>query len=95
MTTLTLVRIHGRVSDPQPAAFHELNAAKYIGTNRTHFRVLVLRGDIPYIVHQHGKTRLYLKSDLDDYLLSRPKLRITDGRKPADGSKENEYERQS
>jgi hypothetical protein len=92
VTRLALIPVHG--SEAMPAAFHELAAAKYIGTNRTHFRDLVLRGDIPYIVHQYGKTRLYLKSDLDDYLLSRPKHKITGGRKPADDSQEKKHERQ-
>ena len=95
MTKLALVPVHSRVSDPQPAAFHEQAAAKYIGTNRTHFKDLVLQGDIPFIVHQYGKTRLYLKSDLDDYLLSRPKHKMIAGRKPADVSKEKLHERQS
>ena len=56
---------------PQPAAFHELAAAKYIGVNRTAFRKLVfdLRL-IPYAEHINGKTRIYLRSDLDAYLAS-------------------------
>lgn len=94
MTKLALIPVHDRTPKATPAAFHENAAVEYIGTNRTHFKELVLRGDIPFIVHQYGKTRLYLKSDLDDYLLSRPKHKILDGRKPADDSKENENERQ-
>ncbi len=54
----------------QPAAMHELAAAKYIGTNRTYFRQLVERGVIPFTVHLVGKARLYLRSDLDAYLCS-------------------------
>jgi excisionase family DNA binding protein len=95
MTKLALVPVHGKISEALPAAFHENAAAKYIGTNRTHFRDLVVRGNIPFVVHQYGKTRLYLKSDLDDYLLSRPKHKIVDGRKPADGSEEKDNERQN
>jgi len=89
LTKLALVPVHGKISEALPAAFRENAAAKYIGTNRTHFKDLVIRGDIPFIVHQYGKTRLYLKSDLDDYLLSRPKHKMIAGRKPADGSGEN------
>ena len=88
MTKLALVPVHGKIAEALPAAFHENAAAKYIGTNRTHFKELVHRGDIPFIVHQYGKTRLYLKSDLEDYLLSRPKHKMIAGRKPADASEE-------
>ena len=86
MTNFALVPVHGKISEALPAAFRENAAAKYIGTNRTHFKDLVIHGDIPFIVHQYGKTRLYLKSDLDDYLLSRPKHKMIGGRKPADDS---------
>ena len=95
MANLALIPVHSKISAPQPAAFHELAAARYIGTNRTHFRELVVRGDISFVVHRYGKTRLYLKSDLDGYLLSRPKHKMAAGRKPADAYEEKVHERQN
>jgi len=70
MAELALVPIHKRIPDPQPAAFHELAAAKYIGMNRTRFRELVFAGIVSYAEHINGKTRIYLREDLDDYLKS-------------------------
>ena len=70
MSRLALIPLHDRVVDPQPAAFHELAAAKYAGLCRTAFRELVQAGLIPYAEHVNGKTRIYLRSDIDSYLLS-------------------------
>lgn len=70
--TLVLVPLK-EVGGMQPAAFHELAAARYIGTNRTGFRELMMAGRIPYTMHANGKTRIYLRADLDDYLNSLPK----------------------
>jgi len=70
MTRLELVPIHDRIKDPQPAAFHELAAAKYTGLCRTKFRELVKAGLIPFAEHANGKTRIYLRYDLDEYLKS-------------------------
>ena len=70
MSRLALVSVHDRVADPQPAAFHELAAAKYVGMSRTKFREIVRDGLIPFAEHANGKTRIYLRADLDAYLES-------------------------
>jgi excisionase family DNA binding protein len=57
----------------QPAAFRELEAAKYIGSNRTDFRRLVDQGAIPYTAHVGHRSRIYLREDLDAYLRSLPR----------------------
>ncbi|MDR0843036.1 MAG: helix-turn-helix domain-containing protein, partial [Acidobacteriota bacterium] len=66
MTRLTLVPVHD-VTSSQPAAFHELAAAKYLGMSRTTFRSVVRAGLIPYAEHVGGKARIYLRSGLDAY----------------------------
>jgi hypothetical protein len=71
-SNLALVEVR-KTADPQPAAFHELAAAKYIGSNRTHFRDLVDAGLIPYTTHAGHPTRIYLREDLDAYLRSLPR----------------------
>jgi hypothetical protein len=68
--------------DPQPAAFHELAAAKYLGMNRTSFRELLMSGVIPYTCHLNGKTRIYLRSDLDNYLASLEKRKMQSRENP-------------
>ncbi len=65
--TLTLIDIR-QVKDPQPAAFHESAAARYLGMNRTSFRQLLKLGVIPFAMHANGKTRIFLRDDLDAYL---------------------------
>lgn len=67
----------------QPAAFHELAAAKYLGMNRTSFRVLVFSGVIPYSEHLNGRTRIYLRSDLDAYLETLPRRRMGQRENPS------------
>lgn len=65
---LTLVDIDKSTT---PAAFHEAAAARYVGMNRFYFRRdLVDSGLVPYTFHVNGKTRIYLRSDLDAYLSS-------------------------
>jgi excisionase family DNA binding protein len=54
----------------RPAAFHELAAARYVGLCRPYFRDLVMSGAIPYRQHLGRPTRIYLKADLDAYLMS-------------------------
>lgn len=81
-SNLALVEIKRKTDDAQPAAFHELAAAKYIGSNRTDFRKLMMAGAIPFIFHLNGKTRLFLRSDLDDYLSSREKHRMVPRENP-------------
>lgn len=56
--------------DLQPAAMHELAAAKYLGMSRTAFRELVFGGLIPFAEHVNGKARIYLRAHLDYYLRS-------------------------
>jgi hypothetical protein len=74
-TRLALVPICDEHQAP-PAAMHEGAAARYVGMNRTAFRELLLRGIISYTVHLNGKTRIYLRSDLDAYLESLPRRRM-------------------
>ena len=59
-----------------PAAMHELAAARYLGMNRTSFRELLFSGQMPWTTHLNGKRRIYLKTDLDRYLESRPRSRM-------------------
>ena len=68
--TLKLCEVHDRIADPQPAAFYEAAAAEYVRMCRTKFRELVKDGLIPFAYHVHGKTRIYLRADLDAYLES-------------------------
>ena len=68
MPRLALVSVHDRVPDLQPAVMHELAAAKYAGMNRTAFRKVVRAGLVPFAEHTYGKTRIYLRADLDDYI---------------------------
>ncbi len=75
-TRLALVPV-SEEQDAAPAAMHELAAARYIGMNRTAFRDLVFSGIIPYSMHLNGVRRIYLKSDLDCYLKSLPRRRMT------------------
>ena len=70
MAKLALIPIHSRISEPQPAAFHELAAAKYVGMCRSKFREIVRDGLVSYAEHANGQTRIYLRSDLDTYLES-------------------------
>ncbi len=70
---LALVPIIEQPKASPPAAMHELDAARYIGTNRTSFRELVFDGHIPFRTHLNGKRRIYLRRDLDLYLESLPK----------------------
>jgi excisionase family DNA binding protein len=66
----------GKVKDPQPAAFHEKGASKYLGMSRPKFLELVYSGTLPFTTHANGSKRLYLRSDLDTYLDSRPRSRM-------------------
>lgn len=42
-----------------------LEAAEYLGVGRTSFDKIVKQGELPYVVV--GKTKRYLKKDLDEY----------------------------
>ena len=81
---LALVEIK-KTTDPQPAAFHEAGARKYLNINRQDFLHLVHSGIILFTTHANGKKRLYLKSDLDKYLDSRPRstMALRECSKPA------------
>jgi hypothetical protein len=71
MSRLELVPLHDRVVDPPPAVFYEAAAAKYVRMSRTKFRKdVVFAGLISYAEHVNGKARIYLRSDLDNYLKS-------------------------
>ncbi len=73
---LAVVEIREDIQDPQPAAFHEKGACKYLCISRPNFLELVYSGMIPFTTHANGSKRLYLKVDLDEYLASRPKCRM-------------------
>ncbi len=72
---LILVSVN-EVGTPQPAAFHEHAAMKYLGMNRAAFREIVFAGLIPFTIHVNGSKRIYLRSDLDAYLESLPRSRM-------------------
>ena len=82
MNKLALVSLH-EVKALQPAAMYEADAAKYLGISRPTFRDLLFSGAISYVEHAHGKTRVFLRSDLDEYLSSLPKRKMA-GRKPVE-----------
>jgi len=65
---LVLLPVTDSIRESSPAVFHELDAAKYLGMNRTAFRELVFSGLIPFSEHVNGKRRIYLRADLDSYL---------------------------
>lgn len=75
---LMLIPVSKNVGPLIPAAMHEHAAAKYVGMNRTSFRDLVFDGIIPFTKHLNGKTRIYLKTDLDRYLESLPKSKMVE-----------------
>jgi hypothetical protein len=63
---------HERVGhEVQPAAFYEREAAFYIRISIRGLRDLVAQGIIQPVTHHGGVRRIYLRSDLDQYLLSR------------------------
>jgi hypothetical protein len=74
--TLALIPIQ-EVGKCPPAIFHELAAAKYLGMCRPKFRELVFAGIIPWTTHLNGKTRIYLKEDLDCYTGSLKRCTMT------------------
>ena len=55
----------------QPAALYEREAALYIHISIRGLRDLVAQGIIQPVTHHGGVRRIYLRSDLDQYLLSR------------------------
>jgi len=63
---LTLVKVE---KDPLPAVFRERAAARYLDLGRDKFRELVRTGAIPFSFHVNGKHRIFLRSELDGYLL--------------------------
>ena len=74
---LKLVPAYDSIPAPQPAAFFEAAAAKYVRMSREAFRKeLLFTGIIPFIEHVGGKTRIYLRADLDAYLDSRPRYKM-------------------
>ena len=75
MKKLALVQISDK-RHSNPAAFHELAASRYVGMSRPTFRKLLFKGVFPYSFHMDGKTRIYLRSDLDVYLESLPRTRM-------------------
>jgi hypothetical protein len=63
-----------------PAVMYEVMAAKYVMLGIRDFRKLVDEGVIPCRTHPGRTRRIYLKSDLDDYLRNLPRCNIGPGR---------------
>ena len=55
-----------------PAAMPECAAARYLGIGRLSFRAL----NLPYVVYDGMQRRLWLRSDLDDYVRTRPRYKM-------------------
>jgi hypothetical protein len=55
-----------------PAVMYESEAAKYIMLGIHDFRRFVVAGTIPSRTHPGRKRKIYLKADLDIYLLGLP-----------------------
>jgi hypothetical protein len=64
------------------AVMYEKTAAKYIMLGIHDFRKMVDGGMIPFRTHPGRNRRIYLKSDLDEYLRSLPRGNIDTGRVP-------------
>ena len=68
---LKLCNVPDEIEDAQPAAFKESKAATYCGMGIGKFRGYVHSGRIPARA-ETGGARLYLRVDLDAFLLSLP-----------------------
>lgn len=58
------------------AVMYEATAAKYVMLGIHEFRKLADRGEIPFRRHPGRKRRIYLKTDLDEYLSLLPRGKI-------------------
>lgn len=67
---LRLVMVPDRIRDPVPEGYREKRAAQFLGVGSHLFRRLVRDGRI--VPRLLGKTRIYLREDLDRFLRSLP-----------------------
>ena len=65
-----LVNMVKKVGEIQPAAMYEHDAAKYLKLSVNDLRKFVHEGRIIARKHPGRSRRIYLKSDLDEYLQS-------------------------
>jgi len=72
MGKLVLMPMIEHLASITPAVMYEATATKYVMLAIQDFRKLVNNGSIPYRTHPGRSRRIYLKSDLDDYLCSLP-----------------------
>jgi len=82
MGRLRLVMVPDRIKDAVPEGFREKRAAQFVGVGIHLFRRLVRDGRI--VPRLLGKTRIYLRADLEGFLLRLPvdhSARVTAGRK--------------
>jgi hypothetical protein len=73
MTKLALMPVVEHLDQITPAAMYEVVAAKYLKLGIHDFRKLVDKGAIVFRTHPGRIRRIYLKSDLDEYLSRLPK----------------------
>ncbi len=77
MPNLMLVPVVNHLEPQTSAVMYEVAAAKYMMLGIHNFRKLVAAGRIPYRTHPGRRRRIYLKSDLDSFLLNLPQGKIT------------------
>jgi len=80
MEKLTLVTAVDSVTPATQAVMYEAAAAKYVMLGIHGFRRLVDEGAIIFRNHPNRTRRIYLKTDLDDYLKALPQRNIVSGR---------------
>ncbi len=68
--SLMLVNVVKEIGDIQPAAMYEKDAAKYLKLSVNDLRRFVAEGRIIARRHPGRSRRIYLKTDLDQYLES-------------------------
>ncbi len=81
MGRLRLVMVPDRIKDAVPEGFREKRAAQFVGVGIHLFRRLVRDGRI--VPRLLGKTRIYLRADLEEFLRQICRL-ITEPRCPLD-----------
>lgn len=64
-----------KVKELHPAVLNLGDAARYLGMARVRFSKLLEDKIIPWTTHIDGVQRIFIKSDLDEYLDSRPRSR--------------------
>jgi len=82
MGRLRLVMVPDRIQDAVPEGFREKRAAQFVGVGIHLFRRLVRDGRI--VPRLLGKTRIYLRSDLEEFLTNLPvdhRAQVSVGRK--------------